>query len=338
MRLLHIHFGKDGGAERFFVKLAGALHRRGVEQAAFIRPGRPWRKELPSALRVIEGVPRLHTLPWHAWRRDRLIRDFRPDGMLAWMPRAAAFLPRRSAVTRVVRLGDYPDRLGPFARTDALVCNTPGILEHVRALGWDRPVQVISNFSPETADRPAPRSSFGTPAQAFLVVGVGRLVPRKGFDSLIRAVARLEGVHLWLVGDGGEEGALKSLAEQLGLADRVRFLGWQDRPGPFIAAADVFALPSTHEPLGNGILEAWALSRPVVAAASEGPRWVVADGVDGLLHAPGDVPALTAALRRVRDEPGLAGRVGAAGRRSLDARFSEEAVCADYLRLFSARP
>lgn len=338
MRLLHIHFGKDGGAERFFVKLAGALHRRGVEQAAFIRPDRPWRKELPSAMRVVEGIPRPYTLPWHAWRRDRLIREFRPDGLLAWMPRAAGFLPRRSEAARVTRLGDYPDRLLPFARTDTLVCNTPGILEHVRAMGWDRPVRVVSNFSPSGADLPASRASVGTPRDAFLIVGVGRLVPRKGFDSLIRAVAKVSGAHLWLVGEGGEEGALRSLAEQLGVKDRVRFLGWQDRPGPFIAAADVFALPSTHEPLGNGILEAWALSRPVVAAASEGPRWVVTDGSDGLLHAPGDADGLAAALTRVRDESGLAERLGAGGRRTLDARFSEDAVCAAYLGLFAARP
>lgn len=334
MRLLHLHFGKDGGAERFFVKLAGALARRGVAQAALIRPGRAWRRELPGSLEVLEGVPRALTRPWLAWRRDRLAARFRPDGFLAWMPRAAAFLPARASVPRVTRLGDYPDDLRAFSRTDILVCNTPGIAEHVRRLGWARRAEVISNFSPVPTVAPADRASLGVPAGAFLVVGVGRLVPRKGFASLVRAVASLPGAHLLLVGSGGEEPALRELAESLGAADRIRLLGWSDQPAPFLAAADVVALPSLHEPLGNGILEAWALSKPVVAAASEGPSWVVADGADGLLHPPDDAPALAACLARLRGDPGLRARLAEAGRATLDRRFSEEAVCRAYLDLF----
>lgn len=334
MRLLHLHFGKDGGAERFFVKLAGALARRGVAQAALIRPGRAWRAELPESLELIEGVPRALTRPWLAWRRDRLAARFRPDGFLAWMPRAAAFLPPRASAPRVTRLGDYPDDLRAFSRTDILVCNTPGIAEHVRRLGWARRAEVISNFSPIPAVAPADRASLGVPADAFLVVGVGRLVPRKGFASLVRAVASLPGVHLRLVGSGGEEGPLAELARSLGAADRIRLLGWSDQPAPFLAAADVVALPSLHEPLGNGILEAWALSKPVVAAASEGPSWVVSDGDDGLLHPPDDAPALAACLARLRDDPGLRARLAEAGRATLDRRFSEEAVCRAYLNLF----
>ena len=338
MRLLHLHFGKDGGAERFFVKLAGALDRRGVEQAAFIRPGRAWRQGLPAALRVVEGVPRAINLPWLAWRRQRLVRGFRPDAILAWMPRAAAFLPARAEAVRATRLGDYPDHLRNFARTDILICNTPGIAEHVRRLGWTRRVEVISNFSPPPRSAPASRADLGVPPGELLVAGVGRLVPRKGFADLIRAVASLDRVHLRLVGDGGEEAALRALVAELGVADRVRLLGWLDDPAPVLAAVDVFALPSTHEPLGNGILEAWALGKPVVAAASEGPSWVVADGVDGLLHPPGDPAALATALRRLRDDPALRARVAAGGVATLAARFSEEAVCRAYEAVLFGKP
>jgi len=336
MRLMHLHFGKDGGAERFFVKLAGALDRRGVAQAALIRPDRAWRGDLPPAMDIVQGVPRALTAPWLAWRRNRLADRFKPAGFLAWMPRAAAFLPARSAVPRVTRLGDYPEDLGAFRRTDILVCNTPGIAERVRSLGWARRVEVITNFSPVVPVAAADRASLGVPAGAFLVVAAGRLVPRKGFDSLVRAVASLPGAHLLLVGSGGEEAALRALAGSLGVPDRVRLLGWSDRPASLLAAADVVALPSLHEPLGNGILEAWALSKPLVAAASEGPSWVVSGGSDGLLHPPGDVPALAACLARLRDDPGLRVRIAAAGRETLDRRFSEEAVCRAYLGLFQS--
>lgn len=330
MRLLHLHLGKDGGAERFFVKLAEALDRRGVDQAAFIRPDRAWRPLLPRGLKVFEGVPRPLNLPWMAWRRDRLIRGFRPDGILAWMPRAANFLPSSAGIPRATRLGDYPEDLGSFSRTDILICNTPGIAEHVRCLGWRRRVEVISNFSPPPRSAPASRADLGVPSADFLVAGVGRLVPRKGFADLIRAVASLDRVHLRLVGAGTEEVALRRLVAELGVANRVRLMGWLDDPSPVIAAADVFALPSTHEPLGNGILEAWALGKPVVAASSEGPSWVVADGVDGLLHPPADSAALAATLRRLRDDPALRVTLAAGGIATLAARFSEEAVCRAY--------
>jgi glycosyltransferase involved in cell wall biosynthesis len=336
MRILHIHFGKDGGAERFFVKLAGALARRGVAQAALIRSGRAWRRELPESLEVLEGVPRTLTLPWHVWRRNRLAKRFRPTGYLAWMPRAAQFLPFRASGPRVTRLGDYPEDLRAFSSTDLLVCNTPGIAEHVRRLGWTRRVEVISNFSPAPRVAPAARAELGIPAEAFLIVGVGRLVPRKGFASLVRAAAAMPGAHLLLVGSGGEEPALRELAKSLGAAGRIRLLGWSDQPAPFLAAADVVALPSLHEPLGNGILEAWALSKPVVAAASEGPSWVVADGVDGLLHPPDDAAALEACMARLRDDPGLRARLADAGRGTLDRRFSEEAVCRAYLDIYGS--
>ena len=334
MRLLHIHFGKDGGAERFFVKLAGALGRRGVAQAAMIRPGRPWRQDLPACMEVVEGVPRPLTRPWLAWRRNRLAARFRPDGFLAWMPRAAAFLPAAASVPRVTRLGDYPDDLAAFARTDILVCNTPGIAEHVRRIGWTRRLEVISNFSPVPLVNPCDRATLGVPPDAFLVVAVGRLVPRKGFASLVRAVASLPGAQLILVGSGGEESALRELAKSLGAPDRIKLLGWSDQPAPFLAAADVVALPSLHEPLGNGILEAWALSKPVVAAASEGPSWVIADGVDGLLHRPDDAIQLADCLARLRDDRGLRARLATGGREALDRRFSEEAVCRAFLATF----
>lgn len=91
MRLLHIHLGYDGGAERFFVHLANALARRGVRQAALIRPGRSWRADLPRDMRVEESDYRRWWLTRFTAQAKvrRLVREFQPQGMLAWMPRAA---------------------------------------------------------------------------------------------------------------------------------------------------------------------------------------------------------------------------------------------------------
>ena len=148
MRLFHTHFGKDGGAEKFFVALVSALSAAGVRQTVLIRPGRGWRSQLPADVEVHEGLPRLLTpsrflLPW---KFRRLLAAQKPAGVLAWMPRAADFMPAAGCPLRVARLGDYPTTLKHFRNIDTLVCNTPGIAEHVNSLGWTRPVKVISNF------------------------------------------------------------------------------------------------------------------------------------------------------------------------------------------------
>ena len=342
MRLLHIHMGYEGGAERFFVALANALARRGVEQAALIRPGRGWRAELPAGMRVEESDYRRWWLTRFTARAKvrRLMREFRPDGVLAWMPRAAELLPADSPCPRVTRLGDYPNPKAywKFRHTDILVCNTPGIAKWSVDHGWRLPVRVISNFTLAKPSRPEPRSAHGTPEDAFLVVAAGRLVRLKGFDVLIRALARTPGAHLWIVGEGEERPSLESLSREMGVAERVKFLGWRDRPADFLAAADTVCLPSLHEPLGNVVLEGWALGKPVVAAAVSGPSWIIQDGVNGLLAEPGNPDSLALALRRLADDPGMRRSLASSALLALRERFSEEAVCREYLGIFGPAP
>lgn len=339
MRVLHIHFGRDGGAERFLVTLSGALADRGLEQAAIIRPERPWREDLARHARIVEGNYRryLPTRFLMEARLYRLLSDFKPDVVMAWMSRACRLLPSRTTALRVARLGDYPTKLDYFRHTDLIVCNAPGIAEHVRQLGWTGDLQVISNFTAVDAPAPVPRDRFDTPDDAFLVVGAGRFVPRKGFDLLIEALATLPGAYLWLVGDGEQADALRDLADRRGTADRVRFLGWQSNTGAFLAAADVVVMPSRHEPLGNVVLEAWGAGRPVVVTASEGPRWIVSDDVDGYVVPIDDAPALAARLACLRADPGLSARLAAAGQVTLKARFGVSAVTDAYVTAFGRR-
>lgn len=337
MRLFHTHFGRDGGAEKFFVSLVRSLSEAGVSQTVMIRPERAWRSQLPADVEVHEGLPRLLTpsrflLPW---KFRRLVAAQKPAGVLAWMPRAADFMPSGGCGLRVARLGDYPTSLKHFKNIDLLICNTPGIVEHVKALGWRKPAKVISNF---TLARPAPpvaREQLGAPAGAFVILGVGRFVRRKGFHTLIEAVAASPGVHLCLLGEGEEEQNLRQQARELGVAARVHFAGWQPDPNPWLSACDAFCMPSLHEPLGNVILEAWGAGVPVIASRSEGPSWMMTDGEDGLLYPIGDAPALAAAIGRLRTDRALGGRLVEGGRRTLEATFSRQAITQAYIRLFS---
>lgn len=337
MKVIHLHFGKDGGAERFFVHLLGGLAARDVRQTAFIRPKRGWRGSIDPRVQIVEGTFQRISISrfFLAAKLRRLMREDPPDVLMAWMPRASRFMPRWDGGLRIARLGDYPPRLDYFHEIDVLVCNTPGIAEHVVKIGWKRPVEVISNFTSTRVSPPIERERLNTPAQAFVVVGVGRFVRRKGFHTLIESLTRSPGTILWLVGDGEERENLGQLAASLGVQDRVRWAGWQADPLPYIAAADVFSMPSLHEPLGNVLLEAWAAGKPVVSSLSEGPRWMMRDGVDGLLHDIGDAAGLAAAIERLRQDAGLRQTVAAGGQATLEARFSEKGVTDAYLRLFS---
>jgi glycosyltransferase involved in cell wall biosynthesis len=175
----------------------------------------------------------------------------------------------------------------------------------------------VSKF-PAVATAPAPRT----------IVHVGRLVEKKGHDHLLRAMELLPAdVRLTCVGDGPLRAALEARAAALGA--RVRFLGNLDNPGTLaeIARASVLCLPSVtarsgdQEGLGQVLLEAAVLGRPVVASHSGGIPSAVRHGVTGTLVPPGDAPALAAALTRYLDDPVLARTTGSAGRAHVLATF-----------------
>ncbi|MFI5620781.1 glycosyltransferase [Streptomyces sp. NPDC051567] len=153
-----------------------------------------------------------------------------------------------------------------------------------RLEGWGVPaarVHVVPNgieaarfrFVPEV--RRAARARTGLPEHAFVVGGVGRLVPGKRFDVLVRAVAGLPGAHLVLAGDGPQRAALRALAAGLGAQDRIHLLGERDPLGDgpdgrtpgvpaLLAAMDVFVSPSREEAFGLAVVEALAAGLPVL--------------------------------------------------------------------------
>ena len=335
-RVLHLHFGKDGGAERFFVNLAQAFARRGVEQKFIFRPDRIWKSEVEMHGEVIENNFRRLTLSGNLmhFRVRRLCKDWRPHAIMAWMPRAARLLPNWDDAVKFARLGDYPKTLKHFSNCDALVGNTPQIAAHCRDLGWDRPALTISNFARPIAINKVQRNDFGTPQDAFLVSAVGRFVNRKGMDLVIRAVAKIPDAWLWLIGDGKERDQLQQLVHSEGISDRTRFIGWVAEPSDYIAASDAFAVASRHEPLGNVILEGWHANVPIVSTKSEGPSWYMKHGENGLMVDIDDVDQLAAGLGELRNSQQLCAKLVQGGQATLETMFSEDRIVSDYLRLF----
>jgi glycosyltransferase involved in cell wall biosynthesis len=336
-KILHMHFGKEGGAERFFVSLVSAFAERGLEQRFVIRPDRLWREEVARLGPIIENHYRRVSLSslLLTWRVRALIHRWQPDVIMSWMSRSSRLMPPNQQAVKVTRLGDYPRHLKHMRYTDCIVSNVPGIAEHCRQLGWTRPIRIISNFPREVTPVAVDRASLGTPADAFVISTSGRFVRRKGFDTLVRAAAKVPGAWLWLIGEGDQREKLAALAAEVGIAERTRFTSWVEEPMHLVAASDVFVMPSRHEPLGNVILESWHTGVPTVSTRSEGPSWFVADGEDALMCGIDDVDAMAAAIIRIRDDPALARRLVENGRAKLAAQFTKERVIGQYLALFN---
>ncbi len=336
MRLLQVLAGGlHGGAERFYEDLVVGLAKAGADQACAIRPF-PMRAARLSAAgcRVSQfmfgGVLDIFTRR----RLAKLARLESPDLILGWMNRACAILPEGSWVN-VGRLGGYYS-LKYYQRCHHLVCNTPDIADYVVREGWPAArAHYIPNFTP-VDDTPAmDRTALATSPGVSVLLILARLHKVKGVDVAIRALASIPNAVLWIAGDGSLEGALRSLAENEGVADRVRFLGWRDDRSALLKAADVCLVPSRFEPFGNVVINAWAHGVPLVATASQGPGFLVRDGDDGLKVPVDDVSALAAAVNAVLNDGGLSGKLRAGGLERIRKEFSEDAVVQQYMDLLS---
>jgi glycosyltransferase involved in cell wall biosynthesis len=336
MRVLQAMAGaRHGGAEAFFVRLADALERAGQEQRVLIR-----RDAERAAVLRRAGIAPLE-LPFRGpldlatrWRFRRAVAEFRPKIVLTWMNRATRACPRGDFV-HVARLGGYYD-LKYYRRCDHLIGNTRDIVAYLQRQGWPAErAHYLPNFTARTDAAPAARGTLATPPGVPLALALGRLHINKGFDVLLAALARTPRLYLWLAGEGELRATLERQAAALGIAERVRFLGWRDDIPALLAAADFLVCPSRHEPLGNVVIEAWAAGLPVIATASEGPRVLIADGESGLLVRVDDADALARAMLRLADDQQLRARLAAAGRAAHAAEYSEPRVVGLYRDFFA---
>ncbi len=327
----------QGGAELFYERLTLALARAGDAVLPVIRrdPARAARLEAGglSPVQLRFGGP----LDLFTGRRlGAVLRRHAPRAVVAWMNRAALHTPR-GAWALIGRLGGYYD-LRYYRRCDHLVGNTRGIADWIVRQGWPAArTHYLPNFAADFAGTPpAARAGLGVPDGAPLILALGRLHRNKAFDILVRALPALPSAHAVIAGDGPERAALTALAAAEGVADRLHLPGWRSDTGALLAAADLLVCPSRHEPLGNVVIEAWSAARPVVAAASQGPRELIADGADGLLCPVEDPQALAAAIAAVLSDPTKARAVAGAGRARFARDYAEAPVLAAW-RGFLAR-
>lgn len=188
------------------------------------------------------------------------------------------------------------------------------------------------------------RKKLLLPADARVVGFVGRLVREKGIIELVRATAKvaeeIPTVRLLIVGDvlksdydaGKDE--FFAEAKRLNVLDRIVFAGMVDDTRPYLAAMDVFCLPSYREGMPVSLLEAMAMARPCVATNIRGCREEIVDGECGLLVPPRDCEALARALTSLLSDPARATRLGTEARQRVLSLFDEEKVLEHQLTIY----
>jgi glycosyltransferase involved in cell wall biosynthesis len=169
------------------------------------------------------------------------------------------------------------------------------------------------------------------------VIFTGRLHPQKNLPLLLEAwvqVARQTPANLILVGPGSDREALASLAERLGIADRVQFTGAVADPADHLRAADVFALPSVAEGMSNSLLEAMATELACVVSGVGGNTDLIADRQTGRVVSSADPQSWASTLIDLLATPGEARRLGIAARRRVEREFSVHVIVDRYLGLY----
>jgi glycosyltransferase involved in cell wall biosynthesis len=308
--------------------------------------------EIPVHYGLLSGKYDLRVWP----RLVRLLRNRRIDAVVTvgagdkmFWGRLAARRARVPVILSALHSTGWPDGVGRLNRwltplTDAFIAVAEShgrfLVEHER-FAPDK-VAVIPNGVDTERFAPLPeaksiRRELGI-GPADPVVGiVAALRPEKNHELFLemagQVVRQLPMARFLIVGDGPRRNALQQRAGELGIQHHVAFLGLRDDVPRLLAAMDVFVLTSHNEANPVSILEAMSVGRPIVATNVGSIHEAMTDGTTGLLVPPGDAAALSKCVLQLLQDRTLSRSMGAAGRRSVIARWSLEAMVERYEQL-----
>ena len=301
-----------------------------LEQTRFMLVAALWglawaRKLKPDAILAFFGAPSgVAAWFWSFFQRIPYVVLLRGGDVPGFRPYDFATLHRFMApVLRLV-----------WKRAAAVVANSRGLKELGRAFEPRIPIQVIPNgVSAMHLDE---ERAWQPPHLLF----VGRLVYQKGLDVLLDALVDLLDLdwQLTIVGDGPRLDWLQAKAIELGLDERIHFLGWQprERLPERLHQANIFVYPSRHEGMPNALLEAMSAGLPAVATDIAGNEELITDGENGFLVEAENSAALRDALRTLLADQQLRERMGAAARQTAETSYTWEAVGRAYSDLLES--
>lgn len=321
--LFYTHGLVDGGAERLWSCLASAMKARGYD-VVFVQDFEADENKAnldPAIPLVTLGRGHLQAIR----KLAGILKSERPDVALSAVGGCntkllAAKMMTGSPVKTIITyhgakewrtgLASLATFLGlPVlsAMADRTIAVSGGLRETLIKRWGAEPAKTVTILNPVffPADAPVPtREELA--ARAPVVLAVGRLVPEKGFATLVRAFARLNrpDARLVILGKGPEEGRLRDDIARLGLKDRVSLPGYSKEPWSHYAQARCFVLSSTCEPFGNVVVEAMAHGLPIVATACAGPQEILRFGEFGSIVAIGNEFQLANAMAAALGDPG----------------------------------
>jgi sugar transferase (PEP-CTERM/EpsH1 system associated) len=349
---------RPGGMELGVVKIANGLDQARVHcSICSTRSAGDLKTALAPHIRLFELAGRNGNDVKLVWDLYRLFVAERPDIVHthSWGTLLEGLLAARLARVPVVIHGEHGTlQLRPYQRwlqrqawraADQVIAVSSRLADRIaRETAFPREsIRVLRNGVDlarfDQIDRSAVRRSLSVPAEAQVVVAVGRLVPVKDHRMLLEAIAMMcrnqVPVTLLIAGDGPLKEPLQAQAAALGIGAHVRFLGHRPDAEAVLAAADVFVLSSSSEGMSNTILEAMAARLPVVATRVGGADEMVIDGETGCLVPAGGPEELAAALTALLSAPDRARAMGAAGRARAEQEFSLSGMVTRYETLYA---
>jgi glycosyltransferase involved in cell wall biosynthesis len=338
MKVLHVDTaaGWRGGQNQVLLSARG-MADRGHQVAVACRAGGILDGRARSAGLDVHALPfRGDWSPSAALRLARLARHGQSDVVHAHDPHALAAALLAGAPRVASRRVDFAvERRASrwkYRRCERIIAVSEAVAAVLRRDGIapDR-VRVVYEGVPDRPPQAGGRAllaALGVPAAALVVGNVAALTDHKDHRTLLSAAAgvaaRVPAAHFVIVGEGERKAALQAQAAELGLDGRVVFAGFREDLDRLIPAFDVFCLSSKMEGLGTSLLDAMCFARPVVATAAGGIPEAVEDGVTGRVVPVLDPGALATALVSVLTDPSARERLGTAGRRRFESRFSAD--------------
>lgn len=342
-----------GGAEYQLYELLRAIDRsRFVPEVIVLAEGGYWAEPIRRLGIDVHEIPRAGGLDLRRLARlRRRLRTSRPDILHAvrWSGNSYGRLAALGLGVPVVIASErVHEEHRPWVRraidrlldpvTNAYLVNCEAIAAGLRGqvgIAAHR-IRVIPNgidlarLPPPLADRRAGRVAAGLAPERRLVAGVGRLTAQKDFTTFLAAAEAIVGaipdVDLVIVGEGEERGALEARARELGLEERLRFLGLRHDVPTLLRGVDVLLMTSRFEGFPNAVLEAMAMGAVAVATAVGGCGELIRDGETGTLIPPGDPAAAACAVIDVlKDTPRATSMAGAA-RRHVERELTVEVL------------